>query len=103
MSDEISEIVVSTYRYNFTVQYIKGKDNKLADHLSRNPLCCPDSNKHGPWIVDDFGKKIMVEAHICAAQTINKYEDRILDDPYLEEMRDSGPMDPQYTDVIKAL
>ena len=25
--DEISDIVVSTYRYNFTVEYVKGKDN----------------------------------------------------------------------------
>ena len=35
ISDEISDIVVSTYHYNFTVKYIKGKDNELADHLSR--------------------------------------------------------------------
>ena len=93
ISDEISDIVVSTYRYNFTVQYIKGKDNELADYLSRNPLWCPESNEHGPWIVDDFKNKIKVEAHICATQTINKYEDRILEDPLLVEMRDSGAMD----------
>ena len=44
-----------------------------------------------------------MEAHICAAQTINKYEDRILKDPLLEEMRDHGAMDLQYTEVIKAI
>ena len=33
ISDEISDIVVSTYRYNFTFEYVKGKDNELADHL----------------------------------------------------------------------
>ena len=38
ISDEISDIVDSTYRYNFAVQYIKGKDNELADYLSRYPL-----------------------------------------------------------------
>ena len=65
--------MVSKYRYNFTVQYIKGKDNELADYLSRYPLWFPESSEHGPWITDDFGKKITVEAHICAAQTINKY------------------------------
>ena len=72
ISDKISDIVVSTYRYNFTVQYIKGKDNELANYLSRYPLWCPESKEHGPWIIDDFGKKITVEAHICATQTINK-------------------------------
>ena len=81
ISDKISDIVVSTYRYNFTIQYIKGKDNELVDYLSRNPLWCPESNKHGPWIINDFGKKITVEAHICAAQTVFKYEDKILEDP----------------------
>ena len=34
ISDEISDIVVSTYRYNFTVKYISGKNNELADFLS---------------------------------------------------------------------
>ena len=86
ISDEILDIVVSTYRYNFTVKYVKGKDNELADHLSRYPLWCPDSKKHGPWITDDFCKQITVEVHICAAQTVNKYEDIILEDPLLEDM-----------------
>ena len=27
ISDKISDIMVSTYRYNFTVKYIKGTDN----------------------------------------------------------------------------
>ena len=38
ISDEISDIVVSTYRYNFDVHYMQSKDNKLADYLSRNPM-----------------------------------------------------------------
>ena len=77
ISDEISDIVVSTYRYNFTVEYVHGKDNKLADYLSRYTLWCQESKEHGPWITDDFGKKIIVEAHICALLTLNKYEVRI--------------------------
>ena len=42
ISDEISDIVVSTYCYNFTVEYIRGKDNELADHLSRHPIWCQE-------------------------------------------------------------
>ena len=33
ISDEISDIVVSTYCYNFTVKYISRKDNNLANFL----------------------------------------------------------------------
>ena len=35
ISDKISDIVVSTYRYDFDVQYIQGKNNELVDYLSR--------------------------------------------------------------------
>ena len=72
ISDEISDIVVSTYRYNFTVKYISGKDNNLADFLSRNPIWCQEQEDHGPWIIDDFGKKITVEAHISSVQSMDK-------------------------------
>ena len=63
ISDEISNIVVSTYRYNFTVKYVSSKDNLLADFLSRNPIWTQEQEQHGPWIIDDFGKKITAEAH----------------------------------------
>ena len=56
-----------------------------------------------PWITDDFGKKITVEAHIYAIKTLNKYEDRIYQDPLLCEMRDQGAMDPQYMQVIQPI
>ena len=48
ISDEISDIVVSTYRHDFTVEYVKEKDKDLTDQLTRYPLWCPDSNEHGP-------------------------------------------------------
>merc|ERR1712112_457289 len=80
ISVEISDIVVSTYRYNFTVKYVSSKDNLLADFLSRNPLWTQEQEQHGPWIVDDFGKKITVEAHISSVssvQIVDKYEERL--------------------------
>ena len=72
---------------------MKGKDNEIADFLSRNPLWSSKSNEPGPWITDDFGKEITVEAHKIVTQAINKYEDRILSDSPLKEMRDAGAMD----------
>ena len=94
---------MSTYRYNFDVQYIQGKNNKLADYLSRNPVWDEETEKHGPWITDDFGKEVTIEAHVCSAQAIRRFHDRIANDPLLEEMRDSGAIDEQYTSVIKAI
>lgn len=79
------------------------KDNELADSLSKNPLRDEEKLKYGPWITDDFGKKITIEAHVCAAQAIKRYHDRIANDPLLEEMRDCGALDEQYTEVIKPI
>ena len=92
---KISDIVVSTYRYNFDVKYIQGKYNELADYLSRNPEWNEETEKHGPWITDDFRKEITIKAHVCSAQTIRIFQDRIANDPLLEEMRDSGAIDDQ--------
>ena len=38
-------------------------------------------------------KQITVQAHICVAKAITKYEDRILSDSLLEEMRYTVNMD----------
>ena len=54
ISEKISDIVVSIYRYNFVIQYIAGKDNELDNYMSRNPMWDEESDKHGPWITDDF-------------------------------------------------
>ena len=75
----------------------------MADYLSRNPIWDEVSEKHGPWITDDFGKEITIEVHVFAVQVIKRYHDRIESDPLLEEMRYSGVVDKQYTEVIKAI
>ena len=83
ISDEILDIVVSTYHYNFTVEYIRGKDNELADHLSRHPIWSQESEDFGLWITDDFSKKITVESHINTVQTVNRYKDKCMKILYL--------------------
>ena len=103
ISDEISDIVVSTYRYNFTVKYVSAKDNLLADFLSRNPIWSQEQEEFGPWIIDNFGKKITVEAHISSAQIVDKFEERLRSDPLLEHIRDQGALDPQFTALIQVI
>ena len=44
-------------------------------------------------IKDDFGRTVPIEAHVSAAQTLDRYEDRILTDPILEDMIDTGSVD----------
>ena len=43
-------------------------------------------------ITDDFGRTIPIEANINLVQTQDRYEERILNDPLLEEMREAGFM-----------
>ena len=77
ISDKISDIVVSTYRYNFTVEYVCSKDNELADHLSHYPIWYLENEEFGLWITNNISKKISVESHINTVQTLNRFEDRI--------------------------
>ena len=102
LSDEISDIVVSSFKYNFEVEYIPAKNNLIADFLSRNPLWAEDE-KTGPTIKDDFGKTVPIDVHTNTVCTIQKHEDRIREDPLLEDVRDAGSLDETYTAVIKAL
>ena len=87
---------------NFTVEYVSMKENIIVDFLSRHPLWEEDTG-HGPMIKDDFGRTIPIEAHVHAAQILDRYADRIISDPMLEELRDAGSVDIVYTAVIKAL
>merc|ERR1712243_44329 len=75
----------------------------LADFLSRNPIWTQEQEQHGPWIIDDFRKKITVEANISSVQSVNKYKERLRSDPLLEHIQDQGALDPQYTAVIQAI
>ena len=87
INDKIFNIVVSTYRYNLTIEYVKGKENEIAGYWSS------ESSKNGPWIKGDFGKEVFVETDISVIQAINKYKDSNKPYPLMEEMQDAGAMD----------
>ena len=44
-----------------------------------------------------------MEAHINTVQIVNRYEERMYEDPLLDHMRDQGAMDTQYSQVIQAI
>ena len=101
LSDEISDIFVSTFCYKFMVEYVSSKNNLIADFLFRHRIW-EEEFENGPEI-DDFGRQIPIEAHVNSVQTIHKYEDRLHLDPLLEDIRHAGSLDDTYTEVIKAL
>ena len=79
------------------------KTMSLQTNLSCYPIWCQESEELGLWITDNFGKKITVQSHISAVQTVNRFEDRIYEDPLLDKMCDQGALDTQYTQVIQAI
>ena len=44
-----------------------------------------------------------MESHISTVQTVNRFEDRIYEDTSLDEMRNQGAIEIQYTQVIQAI
>ena len=93
---------MATSKFHFTVEYVPGKTNVITDFLSRNPLWDQDTGQ-GPMVEDDFGRTVPLQAHVHSAQLLHRYEEWILSDPMLEDMRDAGCLDESYTAVIKAI
>ena len=100
--EEIEGILIKTFKYNFKIEYIQGKDNAISDFLSRNPVWKKSINE-GAYITDEFGREISIDQHVNAAQTIDRFENRFKEDPLLEIIRDAGSMDEEYTAIVKAL
>ena len=79
-----------------------GKNNCISDYLLRNPVRSKTKDE-GAFVTDNFGRTVSIEAHVNAAQTLDRYENKIKEDPLLEEIRDAGSMDKTYIAVIKVL
>merc|ERR1712105_83846 len=84
MSEQIQEDVISTFKYNFTMQHISGKANTIADFLSRHPLWDETEEIFGPQAEDEFGISgpISHQVHVASLQ---RNEQRIQDDPQLQD------------------
>ena len=88
--------------YNFNVTYIEGKNNKIADTLSRFPVT-PVSGSAGA--LDDptcICKYIQNTTENCYHQEVHSIQDRVHEpDPKLQELIDSAKQDHNYQLLVK--
>ena len=81
--------------YQFTVVYIPGKINFIADYLSRNPIKWGMQEDYvRPTIQDRNGKLVPVENVVRRA--FEKISKRREEDPSLQFIKDAALSDNQY-------
>ena len=56
LSEEVSDIIIATGKFTFDVEYFPGKNNVIADFLSRHPLW-EDNTGDGPLLKEKPLKK----------------------------------------------
>ena len=75
------DVVILSFKFIFTVEYVSGVDNEIADYLSRNPKW-GDIDKD-IIVEDDFGQNMYLEDHVKMVTTSKKYNNRIIEDPMI--------------------
>ena len=86
-SERLQPLLECCAGYNFQIEYIPGKKNKVADLLSRHPLW-----GHGPTIWDQCGR-------VVAFEGIQK---RVREDPRLAEILGAAGSCLSYKEAVKA-
>ena len=88
VSDRLQSMAEICSTYNFTIEYIKGKTNLVADLLSRQPLW---KGEQGPEVVD-----------ICNRVIAEEDYSRIREDPRIAEILKAAAQSPSYKQAVKA-
>ena len=90
--------------YRFNITYIEGKNNKIADTLSRFPVT-PLSGSVGE--LDDptcICKYIQNNTETCYHEQVHSIRDRVHEpDPKLQELINAAKQDPNYQLLVKNL
>ena len=95
--EEIRNLAEATLRYNFSVKYVKGERNVLADYFSRFPVL-----GYGQPVADDkHGRPTPVEALVRSVHAAT--ERRRAADPALQAIKEYASMDDDYQQVLETL
>ena len=97
----LQSLTIKLMAYQFTVVYIPGKINFIADYLSRNPIEWGMQEDYvWPTIQDRNGKLVPVENVVRrAVETISKRRE---EDPSLQFIKDAALSDNQYAVILEA-
>ena len=87
-SEKLQPLIEACAVYNFQLEYIPGKKNKVADLLSRNPLW-----GNGPTVLDKCGRVF----------AFDETQRRVREDPRMAEILEAASSSVSYKEAVKAV
>ena len=87
-SEKLQPLMEACAVYNFQLEYIPGKKNKVADLLSRNPLW-----GNGPTVLDKCGRVF----------AFDETQRRVREDPRMAEILEAASSSVSYKEAVKAV
>lgn len=90
--------------YNFKISYIEGKNNTIADTLSRNPTSPVTSSMGALDDTDCICKAVQNTEDKCFFESVHSVKSRVDEpDPQLQELITAAKNDPNYQQLVECL